>query len=57
MLLITHGMHLMLEYTRRAAVLSGGNCIALTESAEVLSDAEIIEAAWLKRTSLYGALP
>jgi energy-coupling factor transport system ATP-binding protein len=53
MLLITHDMHLMLEYTARAAVLSRGNCIAVTESAEALSNDVIIEAARLKRTSLY----
>ncbi|MDR2434394.1 MAG: ABC transporter ATP-binding protein [Treponema sp.] len=53
MLLITHDMHLMLEYTRRAAVLSAGKCIAVKESAELLSDDELIEKARLKRTSLY----
>jgi energy-coupling factor transport system ATP-binding protein len=53
MLLITHDMHLMLEYTRRAAVLSRGSCIAVMESAAVLSDDALIEKASLKRTSLY----
>ncbi|MDR0582964.1 MAG: ABC transporter ATP-binding protein [Treponema sp.] len=53
MLLITHDMHLMLEYTGRAAVLSSGKCIAVTESADVLSNDTLIEKARLKRTSLY----
>ncbi|MDR0759546.1 MAG: ABC transporter ATP-binding protein [Treponema sp.] len=53
MLLITHDMHLMLEYTGRAAVLSAGKCIAVKESAEILSDDGLIAKARLKRTSLY----
>jgi energy-coupling factor transport system ATP-binding protein len=53
LLLITHDMHLMLEYTSRAVVLSGGMCIADQEPFQVLTDAEIIKEASLKRTSLY----
>jgi len=54
LLLITHDMHLMLEYTSRAVVLSEGECIADKEPFEALTDDEIIEKASLKRTSLYS---
>jgi energy-coupling factor transport system ATP-binding protein len=54
LLLITHDMHLMLEYTTRAVVLSEGECVADKEPFQVLTDDEIIERASLKRTSLYG---
>jgi len=53
LLLITHDMHLMLEYTSRAVVLSEGMCVADAEPFQVLTDNEIIEKASLKRTSLY----
>jgi energy-coupling factor transport system ATP-binding protein len=53
LLLITHDMHLMLEYTTRAVVLSGGECVADKEPFEILTDDEIIKKASLKRTSLY----
>jgi energy-coupling factor transport system ATP-binding protein len=53
LLLITHDMHLMLEYTTRAVVLSEGNGIADQEPFRVLTDDAIIEQASLKRTSLY----
>ena len=53
LLLITHDMHLMLEYTSRAVVLSEGICVADSEPFQVLTDNEIIERASLKRTSLY----
>ena len=52
-ILITHDMHLMLEYTYRAVVLSDGTKIADKPSYEVLSDDFIIDKANLKRTSLY----
>ena len=54
LLLITHDMHLMLEYTTRAAVLSEGNLIADEEPFRILTDDEIIAQASLKRTSLYS---
>ncbi|MCL2213961.1 MAG: ABC transporter ATP-binding protein [Treponema sp.] len=53
LLLITHDMHLMLEYTVRAVVLSEGECIADKKPYEVLTNDEIIKKANLKRTSLY----
>ena len=51
--LITHDMHLMLEYTPRAIVFHDGHVIADTSAAEVLNSPEIVETAHLKETSLY----
>ena len=51
--LITHDMHLMLEYTPRAVVFHGGKVIADMSAAQVLNSPEIVEAAHLKETSLY----
>ena len=51
--LITHDMHLMLEYTPRAVVFHGGRVIADMSAAQVLNNPEIVEAAHLKETSLY----
>jgi energy-coupling factor transport system ATP-binding protein len=52
-ILITHDMHLMLEYTPRAIVLSGGKIIADTAASVVLTDADVIKEANLKETSLF----
>lgn len=51
--LITHDMHLMLEYTPRAIVFNAGKVIADKSAAEVLNSPQIVEAAHLKETSLY----
>ena len=51
--LITHDMHLMLEYTPRAVVFNAGAVIADRPAAEVLNLPEIVEAAHLKETSLF----
>ena len=51
--LITHDMHLMLEYTPRAIVFHAGKVIADMSAAQVLNSPEIVEAAHLKETSLY----
>ena len=51
--LITHDMHLMLEYTPRAVVFHDGQIIADKSAAEVLNDPEIVARANLKETSLY----
>ena len=51
--LITHDMHLMLEYTPRAIVFHDGHVIADTSATEVLNSPEIVETAHLKETSLY----
>ena len=53
-ILITHDMHLMLEYTPRAIVLSGGRKIADTAASVVLTDTRVIEEANLKETSLFN---
>ena len=52
-LMVTHDMHLMLEYARRAFVFSDGRLIADAPCAEILTDDEIIRRASLKETSLY----
>ena len=51
--MITHDMHLMLEYTRRALVLCDGRLIADRTAAAVLCDPALVEQAALKETSLY----
>ena len=53
-LMITHDMHLMLEYAQRAVVFSQGTIIADDSSAAVLTSPAIIEQASLKETSLYA---
>lgn len=53
-ILITHDMHLMLEYTPRAIVLADGHKIADTAAAEVLTDPQVIAEANLKETSLFA---
>ena len=51
--MITHDMHLMLEYTDRSIVLSDGEKIAEDKAFRILTDNEVIERANLKETSLY----
>ncbi|MBR0520613.1 MAG: ABC transporter ATP-binding protein, partial [Spirochaetales bacterium] len=51
-ILITHDMHLMIEYCTRAVVLSDSRKIADTSCEEVLTDSEVVEDANLKETSL-----
>ena len=52
-LMITHDMHLMLEYTKRAIVFSEGRMLADTTAAHVLNDPQLVQEANLKETSLY----
>lgn len=52
-LMVTHDMHLMLEYTNKVIVLSEGEKIADNIPAYVLTNKEIIEKANLKETSLH----
>lgn len=52
-ILITHDMHLMLEYTDRAIVLSDGKMIADDTPSKVLTNETISNLAYLKKTSLY----
>jgi len=53
-LMVTHDMHLMLEYARRAIVFSDGTLIADAPCSEILTNGEIIRRASLKETSLYA---
>jgi len=52
-LLITHDMHLMLEYTPRALVFHQGQLIADMSSAALLCDPALSSRASLKETSLF----
>lgn len=52
-LMITHDMHLMLEYTPRTLVIGEGKLLADKSAVEVLDSPELIEKANLKTTSLY----
>jgi len=52
-IMITHDLHLMLEYTNRAIVLADGQKIAEDTAQNILTDSRIIELANLKETSLY----
>jgi energy-coupling factor transport system ATP-binding protein len=52
-IMITHDMHLMLEYTDRAVVFSKGRIVADDECSKILTDENIIKSASLKKTSLY----
>ena len=52
-IMITHDMHLMLEYTDRAIVIADGHMIADDAPAKVLTDSQIADRAYLKETSLY----
>lgn len=51
--MITHDMHLMLEYADRALVFSHGKIIADAPCSVILTDEKIIKEASLKETSLY----
>ncbi len=51
--MITHDMHLMLEYADRSIAFSDGRIIADKSCAQVLTDREIVDRASLKETSLY----
>ena len=52
-IMITHDMHLMLEYTDRAIVLADGHLITDDTPAKVLTNEEAADRAYLKKTSLY----
>ena len=51
-ILITHDMHLMLEYCTRAVVLADSHKIADAPCEEILTDSEVVVRASLKETSL-----
>ncbi len=52
-LMITHDMHLMLEYTNRSLVFANGRKIADTTPEALFADPELLKRASLKETSLY----
>lgn len=52
-IMITHDMHLMLEYTDRSVVLVDGNILSDMSSIETLTRKDILGKANLKLTSLY----
>ncbi|MDR1419641.1 MAG: ABC transporter ATP-binding protein [Treponema sp.] len=52
-ILITHDMHLMLEYTPRAIVLSDGRLVSDAAASDILTNDEVILEANLRETSLY----
>lgn len=52
-IMITHDMHLMLEYTDRAVVIADGELLADDSPAGVLTNEELADKAYLKKTSLY----
>lgn len=53
-IMITHDMHLMLEYSNRAVVFNDSRKVADDTPANILTDSGVIEQASLKETSLYG---
>jgi len=53
-IMITHDMHLMLEYTPRAIVLAAGRKIADAAASVVLTESRVIAEANLKETSLFN---
>ncbi len=52
-MMITHDMHLMLEYTNRAVVIADGHMLADSSPSKILTDEDISDRAYLKKTSLY----
>ena len=52
-IMITHDMHLMLEYTDRAIVIADGKMLADDTPAHILTNEEVSDRAYLKKTSLY----
>ena len=52
-IVVTHDMHLMLEYTDRSIVFTDGRVIADKSGSAVLCDEQLVEKADLKETSLF----
>lgn len=52
-IMITHDMHLMLEYTPHAIVINDGEKIGDSTAVDILTNQDIAERASLKLTSLY----
>lgn len=53
-MIVTHDMHLMLEYTKRSLAFANGKLIADTTPIKLLTNADLVEKASLKRTSLFN---
>lgn len=53
-IMITHDMHLMLEYTQRTLVLANRKILSDSTPAKVLSNVYLVHEASLKETSLYS---
>lgn len=52
-MIITHDMYLMMEYTNRSLAFANGKLIADTSPIKLLTEKSLIKQASLKRTSLY----
>lgn len=52
-IMITHDMHLMLEYTDRALVMDHGKLVMDTTPIDVLTSHELVQRSSLKETSLF----
>ena len=52
-ILVTHDMHLMQEYTSRAIVMNNSRLLASGRPSDILTNRELIESANLKETSLF----
>lgn len=52
-IMITHDMHLMLEYTDRTLVLTDGQLLMDDKPVNVLTNETVCDRAYLKKTSLY----
>ena len=53
-IMITHDMQLMLDYSDRAVVMLDGKILADKTPAEVLTDKTLIQVANLKETSIFS---
>ena len=51
--MVTHDMHLMLEYCTRAFVFSEGHLLRDDAPEIILTDPDVVRKASLRRTSLY----
>lgn len=52
-IMVTHDMHLMQEYTTRAVVINNGKVLASGRPSDILTNRELIAQANLKETSLF----
>ena len=53
-IMVTHDMHLMLEYTNRSLLFANGRLIADTSGSSILCDPELVKRGSLKETSLFN---